>query len=135
MIGKGAALDSEYYDREGVGITFQCISQNLRVQRQYTVFEGTPLLHAAKKANCIVVQRLQEFGADTQVLGKQYLFKIEITGISKEVHFFLRPSKDFGCTWEEQERVVVETRNVKEAETHYRLDEELHLVETFVSLS
>ena len=137
MIGKGAALDVSYYERGDKDPSFYSDSSEVSSthKREFTVFKGTPILVAAKKANTLVVQRLKEYGANTSAKGTEYLYKKEITGVSSHPELVSRSTIVTGRdgrarvvpTYEIQHRTVVHTADSRTNHKQYRLDENLRL--------
>ncbi len=84
MIGKGAELDTPYFDRESGSVTFCNDTDGLSFSSKYkfTVFKASPLLQAARKGNKTVVSYLKKFGANLSGTGKEYTFVREITNVS-----------------------------------------------------
>jgi hypothetical protein len=92
LIGKGAELDTAYYDRDFLSPSFSTDTEGLGASRYtFTVYYASPILQAARKGNFAVVKFLQEAGANLSVSGKQYNFKREITGVFTRPNLELRP--------------------------------------------
>lgn len=115
MIGKGAPLDREFYERTAVdiinvnfnnnpmlllhpkqdfdkekfGISLKEDSSSLDTEENLTllVHSGTPILLADRHNLQDVVKELIRFGAQTEgIVGKEYLYKREIAALTKVPH-------------------------------------------------
>jgi len=137
VIGQGATLESRYFDRGHQGVSFHCVNYDLSRDRSYkfTVFNGTPILHAARKANTLVAQRLKEYGASTEVVGQQHTFERVITGVSRHYDLDVVPTVGFGCHGranygyglQSRETTFVHTSDSMKDQTNLRLDDSLNL--------
>jgi len=87
LLGKGAPIEKRYCVRLGKAPVERCTdgigSQNII----FNVVEATPLLHAARRGNKTLVDKLIVFGANKRAIGKTFLFKREITEISMKLSF------------------------------------------------
>ena len=94
MIGKGAELDTAYYDRESLSPSFSKDTAGLDADSRYvfTVFSAAPILQAARKGNVAVCKFLKDAGANLSVRGKQYSFKREITNVDRRLELVSEPS-------------------------------------------
>ena len=83
MIGKGAEVDTAYYDRGTLPLSFTAVTSNLGNSRYtFTAFRGTPILQAARKGNQQVCQFLKDAGANLSIIGEQCTVKREITSVN-----------------------------------------------------
>lgn len=139
MIGKGAALEFEAYDRgnqHSPAFSRDIDGLYSGTKYSFTVFKGTPLLIAARRANKVAVEMLKEFGADTNAVGKQYSFKREIEGVSRSYEWRMRPRVSFEEKENEvkydmalEERVDVHTVDKRSEKIKFQLDASLALVQ------
>ena len=69
-----------------MGVSFGRDSSGLHSERAYKfkVFKGAPIFHAARLRNLLVIDRLREYGANTAKTATEYVFKQEITGVSRD---------------------------------------------------
>jgi hypothetical protein len=149
LIGKGAEVDNEYFDRSPISPSFYRDSDGLSSESKYqfTVFKAPPIVQAVKKANRAVVDFLKEAGADTNRVGNEYGFQREITSVDHipvivyEPHFIHHTHlhnryhghsrhgyTQVHYTPELRERTVVNTRDFRTNELNYKLDSDLNLV-------
>lgn len=92
MIGKGAELDTAYFDRERLSPSFSSDAAGLGSRAYtFTVFSASPILQAARKGNAIVCRVLKEAGANLSLSGKEYTFKREIMDVNRHLEFGLDP--------------------------------------------
>lgn len=94
MIGKGAALNISYYDRDRLHPSFKQDTVDLDPHSRYsfTVFKAPPLLQAARKGHIVVCKFLQEAGANALAKGEKYKFKREITRVDKRLEAVVEPT-------------------------------------------
>ena len=93
MIGKGAELDAVYFDRNTLSPSFDQDTSDLSQSKYiFTVFHAAPILQAVRKGNHVVAKFLQEAGANTEILGRQYTFKREITDVRRFLEFAVQPT-------------------------------------------
>jgi hypothetical protein len=145
MIGKGAELDTVYYDRDQLYPSFSRDTSDLDSNSRYafTVFKAAPVLQAARKGNAVVCQFLEDAGANLSVSGKQYTFKREITNVDRRLEFVMEPRfvphhyhtkdsnrKDHDSVRHRmeyrptlQERTIVTTQDSRSVEKNYQLDQ------------
>lgn len=145
MIGKGAQLDTVYYNRANLNPSFSTDTANLDSNSRYnfTVFKAAPILQAALKGNRAVCQFLQKAGAKLEnVTGIQYTFSREIMSVDTRSEVVMEPSfiphhyhtKDSNGKEHTrvqyrrenrpkvQERTVVTTKDSRSEEKRYRLN-------------
>lgn len=144
MIGKGAELDTEYYDRGQLYPSFSRDTSDLDSTSRYgfTVFKAAPILQAARKSNVRICQFLKDAGANLSVSGKQYSFKREITNVNSRLEFGVEPrwvphhyhtndskgnerdSVRYRMEYRPQlrERTIVTTQDSRSGEKNYQLD-------------
>lgn len=150
LIGKGANLDKEYFDRSPKSPSFYSDSDGLSSESRYqfTVFKAPPIVQAARKANRAVVDFLKEAGANTDRVGKKYDFKREIISVDRTLELVHEPhfvhhthqihNRYHGhshirhhqvvYTPELRERTIVNTQDFRTNEVNYKLDSDLNLV-------
>lgn len=94
MIGKGAELDTVYYDRGNLRPSFNGDTSDLDANSRYafTVFLAAPILQAARKGNAVVCKFLKEAGANLSVTGHQYTFKREILKVENRQELVIEPN-------------------------------------------
>jgi len=138
MIGKGAALDMQYCDRGRFGVSFGSCKQGLSSEKAYDfkVFEGAPILQAARKGYTSIVQQLLEFGAMANTVGRGYTFHRVITGVYRYNELDYRPHYvhdpygylDVRYSPDLVERTIVHTKDETTPIVEYRLNESHQLV-------
>lgn len=143
MIGKGAELDTVYYDRGQLCPSFSRDTSDLSSNSRYnfTVFKAAPVLQAARKGNAAVCQFLKDAGANLSVSGKQYSFKREITNVDSRLELAAEPrlvphhyhTKDSNGNERDsvrhsmeykpqlRERTIVTTQDSRSGEKNYQL--------------
>lgn len=144
MIGKGAALDFSYFDRDFIGPSFILDNENLSSEKNYkfTVFKGPPILIASYKNNQSIVKKLYDFGANTSLTAEKYSFERKIVGVDRRVEFVTKPKVivspkgrvHHGFTQKLEERVSVLTKDNRTDIVKYSLNDDLTLVETAKNL-
>lgn len=94
---KGAALEYAFFDRGPQPLAFNHVAENLTTEDlcKFAVFEGTPILLAAKKANEAVVLLLKQLGAPLGAVAREYNFSRGVTGGVKHEESSYSP----GCTF------------------------------------
>jgi hypothetical protein len=145
MIGKGAELDTSYYDRGHLYPSFYSDTSNLDSESRYSfnVFQAPPILQAAKKANRIVVEFLNEAGANLNATGKEYTFKREIVDVQRNLEWTVQPHLvphhhyhrghhhvDYRVRYSPQlhERTTVFTQDSRNNKRNYKLDNDCNLI-------
>ncbi|MBI5272601.1 MAG: hypothetical protein HY861_01290 [Chlamydiia bacterium] len=145
MIGKGAELDTAYYDRGQLSPSFSRDTSDLGSNSRYTftVFCAAPILQAARKGNVVVCKFLQDAGANLSVSGKGYAFKREITNVDSRLELAAQPrlvarpcrirdakghdhdSVHYRVEYRPQlrERTIVTTQDSRSGEKNYQLDQ------------
>jgi hypothetical protein len=131
MIGKGAEVDSDYYDRESLTPSFQSDTDGLKKDFGYyfSVFKAPPLMQAALKGNMKrVCDFLKEAGANLNIQGVGYVFQRMIMSIDKGLELVWKREYDtnnqhFIDVPELKERTIVNTQDFRSSSTHYRLDQ------------
>jgi hypothetical protein len=92
MIGRGAELDTAYYDRDFLSPSFDHDSDYLSESKYtLTIFHAAPILQAARRGNQAVIQLLKEAGASTRLTGQQYILNREITGVHRYLETTMQP--------------------------------------------
>ena len=86
LIGKGAKIEGEYYDRGNLGSSKHC-RDGLKKKKsyQFTAFKGTALLHAAKKNHQAITRFLMQVGADQTAFAEEYKFERAPKSAKKEL--------------------------------------------------
>lgn len=74
MLEQGADPHQEYYDLGKYGVSYAQEKPKLPNRRfeKKRIFYAPPILHAAQQANAVVVKKLIQYGASTEVFGKSY---------------------------------------------------------------
>jgi hypothetical protein len=94
MIGKGAQLDLDYYDRSTLYPSFTSDTVGLykNYAYEFTVFKAPPIMQVAKKGNMQrVYDFLKEAGASLNVNGVSYTFNRTITSVEKGLEVVYKP--------------------------------------------
>lgn len=148
LIGKGAALDIVYFDRDQLPPSLNHDSEHLSSQKKYhfTVFKAPPILQAARKGHLAVCQLLEKFGATVNVTGTEYTFQREITSVRNEIelvkvphhvshHYHTQDSQGHALEIRDhhleqrthwQQRTIIDTQDSRSDHKQYQLTSQPH---------
>jgi hypothetical protein len=144
MIGKGAEIDTPYFERENFSPSFYADSDGLFAKTRYKidVFHAAPILQAARKGNAVVCNFLIVAGANLSSVGEEYVFHREITKVDTRLepawilhnvpHYYTTVDS-FGFVhrhveyrleyaWELQDRTYVTTQDTRTAKQFFQFD-------------
>lgn len=145
MIGKGAELDTVYYDRGRLSPSFSTDAAGLNATSRYnfTVFKAAPVMQAARKGNIAVCQFLKDAGANLSIRGKEYTFRREILSVERRLEVVAQPTmvphhyhtRDRNGAYRHQvrhhmeyrpqlqQRTIVNTQDSRVEEINYQLEQ------------
>jgi hypothetical protein len=140
----GADLHLPFYDREFFGIAFISPTENLPSNKTYEVgvFKGSPLMHAARKANTVLVKALHKLeGLNMASLSEKHqaesytLDKHTTKGVKKD-EFAISPGVSVGTSAGVELSLGTEVRTSTETtlaeektkKVYYQLGQDLTLV-------